>query len=478
MLNNFKTKHNFQLSAHPIGFHSIAEKNLGVRLVDMEKPTLYICIEIKNREYDSQILLALHAALHGYRVYLGSHAAIYSLLKNKKSKGGIFLDKSTQPRSRILWNREKVEFYCVLDAELSPVLTASTAKKAFPSRIYPNVEPLIDRFLVVGPIMERIALEYFGTKSVPVRVTGWPRIDIWAQHGEAIYEKEISNLKSKYGKYLLFASSFGNVRDPKQTVNRNNADPIQQTELNTFQAMLDQHLNFKKAVQMLQAWDRNTDFPTVIVRPHTSEPISVWKKELGKLKKTFIYNDGDIAPWIYASEGLIHNGSTTAIQAYFAKKPTYIIKQLTLESLIPISIRVSKYVLGKGSMELDFKLSSLTPNPEFNSEILQAVIYTPTEGAVSRVIQVFKELTTNPTLKHKRLPLIYSQLNRKSAMRALGLIRDEIFWKLGKTNINSQLHFIPGGLDKKPIKMVKRISPEFAKIRCKRMTLNLWEFDL
>ena len=100
------------------------------------KPTLYICIEIKSREYDSQILLAAYAARRGYRVYLGTHAAIYALLRKKKKKEGILLDKSTQPRERMLWLRKKVDRYCILDAELSPILIETVAREEFPTRIY------------------------------------------------------------------------------------------------------------------------------------------------------------------------------------------------------------------------------------------------------------------------------------------------------------------------------------------------------
>ena len=59
------------------------------------KKTIYTSIEIKNREYDSQLILAARAAQRGYRVYLGTHAAIYAVLWKKKKKGGVYLDKGT-----------------------------------------------------------------------------------------------------------------------------------------------------------------------------------------------------------------------------------------------------------------------------------------------------------------------------------------------------------------------------------------------
>ena len=442
-----------------------------------KKPTIYICIEIKNREYDSQILLAASAVLRGYRVYLGTHAAIYALIKNKKNSDGILLDKSMQPRNRLLWNRERVEFYCVLDAELSPVLVKPMARKALPSRIYPMTMELVDRFLVVGPDMDSVAKEYFGERSHSVRMTGWPRIDIWRKYGSLIYRDEIAHIREKFGEYLLFASSFGNIRNPEHTKNLSNADQIQETELNTFESMMQQYLNFKETIKVLRSWDSNENIPPIVVRPHTSEPISVWKKELGKLNKTFIEDNGDIAPWIIASEGLIHNGSTAAVQAFFADKPVFILQEATNVYVLPISSSVSEYILDRDSDFSIFDFSAVKSNSDYEPDILGRVIFNPPNGAIACLIGVFDDLAAENSNRHARGSLLFSQLNRRSFRRAIGLVRDEIYWKFGKTNMNSQLHFVPWGLDGMRIKMVMKVESGFSEVKYRRMTINLWEFE-
>jgi surface carbohydrate biosynthesis protein len=444
----------------------------------MKQPTIYIGIEIKNREYDSQILLALSAVLRGYRVYVGTHAAIYSLIRKKKQKDGIFLDKSTQPKNRILWNREHVEYYCVLDAELSPILVEDTARKALPSRIYPGTENLIDKFLVAGPVIEKVAKEYFGNNATLVKMTGWPRIEMWMGNTEYLYQEEILDIRGKFGKFLLFASSFGNVRDPLVTQHLSNADSIRETELNSLETMIQQYSNFKETVKLLQKWDADKSVPPIVVRPHTTEPISVWEKELGRLRKTHVIQEGDISPWVIAAEGLIHNGSTSAVQAFYCKKTIFKLKHLSNESISQVPTTVSKYLVDEESVFLDFNFSQLETNPEYKPEILGKHIFNPMNGAVASIIDLFDSLTAKPSLRHTRLQLWLSQLNMKSLRRALGLFRDEIYWNLGKTNINSQLHFVPGGLDRKRINLFLKIHPKFAKIRYRRMTINLWEFDV
>jgi surface carbohydrate biosynthesis protein len=444
----------------------------------MKKPTIYICVEIKNREYDSQILLAMSSALRGYRVYLGTHAAIYALVKKKTQKIGILLDKSTQPLKRVLWNRERMEYYCVLDAEMSPVLAETTARKTLPSRVYPGTENFIDKFLVVGPVMEEVAKDYFSDSAASVIMTGWPRIEMWVQNSELLYHKEILDIKGKFGKFLLFASNFGNVRDPLITQHLSNPDLIRETELNTLENMIKQHSDFKKTIKLIQQWDADNTVPPIVVRPHTSEPVSVWKRELGRLRKTYIVQEGEISPWIMAAEGLIHYGSTSAIQAFYYEKTILNLKNSSDQSIIYIPTSISKYLLDEKSIFSGFDFSRLEINPEYRPEILDKYIYNPTNGAVAKVIDTFDSLAAKPSSRHRKSQLVFSQLNLKSFRRALGLLRDEIYWNLGKTNINSQLHFVPGGLDRRRIKAIVEMYPKLSNVRYRRMTINLWEFEL
>lgn len=53
----------------------------------MEKPSIYIPIEVKARELTSQAFLSKFAINKGFRVYVGSKPAINRLLDRKKKKG-------------------------------------------------------------------------------------------------------------------------------------------------------------------------------------------------------------------------------------------------------------------------------------------------------------------------------------------------------------------------------------------------------
>jgi surface carbohydrate biosynthesis protein len=438
---------------------------------------LYICIEIKSREYDSQILLAAYAARRGYRVYLGTHAAIYALLRKKKKKEGILLDKSTQPRERMLWLRKKVDRYCILDAELSPILIETVAREEFPTRIYEDTIESIDKYFVVGPAMANVAKEFFKFHSSIVRITGWPRIDVWSTLGEKIYAKEVDVITATYGDFLLLVSSFGQIRDPKITKNLRSADIIRDAELNSRARRLEQYENFKRVVSIIRELDAEVDTPTIIVRPHPSESISVWRKQLRNLKKTFVIQGGDVSPWIFASKGLIHNGSTTSIQGHFAGKNLIMLNEFTSKSYIPIPEAISQYLLTDNSEFKQLDFSGLPLNPRFNPSLLDAMASMPPEGAINSVINELDDLGVKSSLRSERFPLILSQFNFRSLKRGLGLARDEFYWKFGMINITPQMHVVPGGLDIKRIRIILATDEELYQVRYRRMTLNLWEFE-
>ena len=448
-----------------------------VRIFLMNKRTIYICVEIKSREYVSNVLLAVACALRGYRVYLGTHAAIYALIRKKLTGDGIFLDKSTQPETRMKWNRARTEYYCILDPELSPILPPNVLIEGFNSRVYEGSEALYDRFFVVGESAARAARARSGDNSSRIRLTGWPRVDVWKEMSAEIYSNEIRKIQVKHGEYILFISSFGNVRDPEVTKNLRNADPINLTPLNDFKFAKLQHANFKKMVDLLRLWDKDPSLPKVIIKAHPSEPVSEWKRALKGLRKTVVVCKGEISPWIIASSGVIHHGSTGALEAYFAKKPVVIVKEMTIPYLLPIASGISEYEISPRTSLKGFNFFELR-NIDFNPNVLDVAIATPKAGAVAQIIDVFDELELKVSKLHKRRWLILSQIHPKSLKRAVGLIRDEIYWHFGKTNINSQLHFIPGGLDKRRINQIKKMDPDFAKVRIRRMTINLWEFDL
>ena len=60
-----------------------------------KKKHIYLPIEIKAREYVSNLLIVSKAIDKGYRCYIGAKSSINRLASYKKEKDGIFFSKST-----------------------------------------------------------------------------------------------------------------------------------------------------------------------------------------------------------------------------------------------------------------------------------------------------------------------------------------------------------------------------------------------
>jgi len=144
------------------------------------KKHLYIPIELKNRELDSQVLLAAKACSMGFRVYIGSHAAIYRALRSRKNCTGIYLDKGTQIAPLTKWIKAKCQYLFILDQELNPSVQLADYhhdKNLVSTRFYPGTKEMVDGFFCVGPVIYDQADSYFKSKKL-IHDSGWPRIDL------------------------------------------------------------------------------------------------------------------------------------------------------------------------------------------------------------------------------------------------------------------------------------------------------------
>jgi surface carbohydrate biosynthesis protein len=442
-------------------------------------PTVYICIEQKNREYDEKILLAASLALHGFRCYVGTHAAIWALLRTKKERSGIYFDKGTQLPEVMHWIKTKCEYIVVMDVELGPVVRNVDLMfsdfESYPeiSRLYPGSNLTVDRYLCIGPRIFEGARKVFNQEDERAVMTGWPRVDIWADLGLDLYSKEISKIRMKYGSFLLFASDFNWISDPGLEKN---------LTLGLSDYGWDRETNFNfflRTVEILKKWDQDLNVPQIIVRPHISEDPRIWKKALGPMFKTHVIHSGDITPWILASKGLVHRGSTTSVQAAVANRCTYFLEEATKYDKNEISHQISDYQVGMNEPPLIHSEASRGTVAQYRiKRILDEVIFRSNQSASDEVIGVLMGLKTSPMYSQRRRLLLLSQINFKSIKRCLGLIRHEVSWKLNLTQLASQLHYTPSGLGVYEIKRLMKLRKEFNQLKTRRMSINLWEISI
>lgn len=280
--------------------------------MSMQK-TVYIPIEIKSRELYGHLILALACVRKGFRVYLGDKEGIFWLLNNKKSDSGIFFYKSGVEKYRKIV-KTKCQHLAILDQELG--ISLNNVEENYKRRFPINKD--FDLYFVVGEKHKNVIDSLWPEVSKKVKVTGWPKFDLYNKKFKFFTSASISN-------YILFASDFGYTSEGyvKEGIKRTldaNLDPEETSGIMESIKLTVQM--FGRFVNDLKSLKFNEQSLKIIVRPHPSEDLSDWYS-LAKdwSSKIQITREGDISDLIAGASLFVHRGSTTAVQAHMMGVP-------------------------------------------------------------------------------------------------------------------------------------------------------------
>lgn len=439
----------------------------------IEKPTVYIPIEIKNRELNSQILLGALATESGFNVYIGTHHSIHQLIRNKKDKAGLFLDKGGLSNEWASIKR-KVEFLTVLDQELSPILTESNKiRDLLPTRFLGENEKLLDIVYVVGNAYFDEALKFFNS-SVKIVNSGWPRIDLWTAPFSGSYSDTSASIKKKYGQFLLFSSDFGTTSESQLKTQIELITSSKSTEhernyyvkSNTIAALSD----FNKTIEILREWDNDASIPQIIVRPHPADNFNGWKKSLQGLKKTRVVHEGEINSWVEASIGVIHRGCTTALHAFILGKPVFFLEGCgnTRKSELPYLISTP--------IEREYKFNSFgginhSSENMYTNTLKHAITFSDSSSCRT-IIDTWLNLEITPQASVSSFHYLIHSLTLRNLRRRMGLIKWEIKWLLNATAYEPPSQALKGGIKRKDFDLVLKFLNNKATLT--RIGRDLW----
>ena len=278
----------------------------------LHKPTIFLTIEIKSREFLPKCFLAYKLFKKGFRVYLGSHLAIKHYLKY--CDPSLIFHKSTwYDQSRKF--KDKKHSFVFLDEEGGPTIPRDYIKRFYKDR-YNKVNALNQDmiFLPSERIKNKIKnIKYL--KNIPLIVTGWPRADLWFKKFNYIHNKQVAVIKKKYDNFYLFVSSFG-FNDFKSFEYRLKDEP------KIFKSILFfRYKAFNNYIKLLKELSKIISInDKIIIRPHPNEDVNIWKKLFENYQNIIVEIDKEIDPWILASQNILTFGSTIAIQACLQNK--------------------------------------------------------------------------------------------------------------------------------------------------------------
>jgi hypothetical protein len=306
--------------------------------------------------------------------------------------------------------------------------------------------------------------------SVKVIITGWPRFEFQEDYSKKTFARLAKKISRKYGDFLLFATDLGPItprsqlRSKSMLVRKNLEGITPDREAQIFE-------DASAIADFIRDWNLVGQKPRIILRPHTSENISEWARLINS-RKTKIVRRNDITPWLLASKGLIHRGSTTSLQATSLKIPTYYFEGATRSQTRKMT-RYNSTFRFQSASEL---LSGLAP------ESLSELVSTSNKmvlsnGSCDLIINYLDSINLRCEAKISRVIFWVDYITCRSSRRFVGLLRDELSYILNGTNVLPQSRYIPFGISTHDFRVIQKSEKTFKAIRARQIGINLIELE-
>jgi len=306
---------------------------------------LYITVETTSRELDAKTLLACCAAASGFDVVIGLEDMVRRLCRF--SKPGIFFDKSLHSEYPPLFKKLKKRGYLIAVSDEEGL--AGDHDQYCKFGIGKGVADTVDMIFTWGEVQKRLIHKTIPDYSGEVVEAGNPRIDILDADIRRVFDSQVYEIKKKYGNFILINTRYGfsnNVIGGDQY-----REKIVRGDMGKKIDFLLRCFDFEAALwdeffRMTMALSQRYPDRNIILRPHPSESIEKWQEALRGLKNVRVVREGNVHPWILASDMLIHNGCSTAIEALLLDVPCFCYRPILSEECdveLPNSVSFNVY---------------------------------------------------------------------------------------------------------------------------------------
>lgn len=278
------------------------------------KKYLVIPIEIKSRELDGSLYLALEALKKGWDVILGQKQVIWSVMEGLPPS--IFFYKSAVPgeEKNIMKIKDHNHKLTVLDIEglvLAPEPIG--AKRRYSNK---NISKL-DHIFFWGREDYNRAIKIFPKLKKKSSILGSHIVDTWK-----IFKKK-NNLKKNRKQIMIstnFARSDKKLKNARYELEKLMFKKISKKQDKLLKAEYElKEKGYENFLKMIKNISKKLPNKKFIIRPHPEENLSNYKTLLD-LKNVKIDNKTDRKKQLITSSFLIHFNSTMSVEARFLEK--------------------------------------------------------------------------------------------------------------------------------------------------------------
>lgn len=303
----------------------------GTQSRSSAKPALIVPVESQVRELDAKLLFACCASERGYPVILGSRAYVH--FEIGAMPRGIYVAKSMRRISGLMFSLIRRLGHDIVAWE-EEALVHPPADVFYPLRLSPDTLRHVSHLFAWGPDNEALIRGYPELPDgLQIHVSGNPRGDMLRRELAPYFEAQVQTLRDKFGRFILVNTNFTDVNPYLPGIglfapSTNPGKPRRMGQAGkgmprSFAEGLELHKQriLDDFCAMIPALEKALPGVTIVVRPHPSEEHRIYHELAAQCTRVVVNNEGNVLPWLLASELLVHNGCTTAAEAYVMGLP-------------------------------------------------------------------------------------------------------------------------------------------------------------
>jgi len=276
-------------------------------------------VENKSREFDSKIFMGSLAAERGYKVLIGSYTAFRNWITCLPR--GVVMEKCISIGKKHVLDRYIKLGNRIIVSDEESLSIFLDPEEFLRARLDSTTLEMVDSVFAWNEPQAKLMRDAFPNLANKIVMTGTQRADLWRKELRGIYEKEVIELKKRFGKYILFPSNFSgpiNVVGVEYIFEKNrNYGFIRNNEEE--QARRDQIRHKETNLEKFtSAFNRISDhFPnhTLIIRPHPADNHDYWIDTVKSINNAHVIYEGSPTPWLMGADAIFHHGCSTGIEA-------------------------------------------------------------------------------------------------------------------------------------------------------------------
>ena len=306
----------------------------------IEEFKCYLPIEIKARELDSRLYLAMSLAQKGFKVVIGKKSGVNRHMFSQ-NKNFIYFDKGISPGERSFYKAIKAANGIIVGIREEGIFNNFDINvKEFIDTYDNSCAELFSLFFIWGDrskeIMEKHCPKIDKDKLI---VTGHPSLDLLKENLIGYYYKlRELNYKVLPG-YILINTNFSRINgylnfDRIKIFNYKN-EKLFNTK---FKKEFDVGRKYEEIVfvefsNMIESLAKSFPEKNIVIRPHPVENLKIYQDKFEEFKNVQVIREGSSKEWIVGAEAIIHHDCTTGVESFFAKKHVISFSPFENESL-------------------------------------------------------------------------------------------------------------------------------------------------